>query len=462
MDAGGSGNPLYENDRQLKVWGNVTGPAGCLFDNLAKYGWHVEYRGWPRANDDKLAESGCANLVALDNDPASQLTRLEPLLARGHAELVFVCPPQALENEEVRAALAEEAYAYHCLPGDVEELDALLRHARAMSALRVPATPATAPGSLAGDGAEYEMVGTSPAMRRLFSEIRKVASVDAPILIRGESGSGKELAAESIHERSARAEGPFIAINCAALPAELVQSELFGHEKGAFTGASQQRVGNIEAASGGTLLLDEIGDLPLSLQVHLLRFLETGKIQRIGSNRAIPVDVRVLAATHVALEQAVHDGEFREDLYHRLNVVTLRIPPLRERPEDIEVLARFFFQRFAAERPLRMRGIREEALQSMCRHDWPGNVRELINRMRRAMVMGEGRLIKSADLDLDDGASAHQCLTLDQARARAESKHIRAALSRNRHSIAPTARELGISRVTLYRLIEKHQLDSVS
>lgn len=447
-----------DNSAQLKVWGNVTEPSAGLIGGLATYGWRPERCGWPQAGSGHDAGKPPAHLVVVDDGAPSQLVRLQPMLSSSGAEWVFLCSPQAMERDDVRAMLACCAYAYQCLPGDALGLDTMLHQAQSMAALRAAITAVGVADRAANDSVENEMVGRSPAMLGLFDAIRKVAVVDAPVLIRGESGTGKELAAQAIHERSSRAEGPFIAVNCAALPPELVQSELFGYEKGAFTGATRRQTGHVEAADGGTLLLDEIGDLPLALQVHLLRFLQSGKIQRVGSSAETPVNVRVLAATHVPLEQAVRSGQFREDLYHRLDVVSLRVPPLRERVGDIETLARFFFDRFAAERTAGIRGISQDALQQMCQYDWPGNVRELINRMRRAMVMGEGRLISAADLGLDNAASGPQILTLEAARAQAESEQIVAALCRNRHRVAAAARELGVSRVTLYRLMDKHQL----
>lgn len=302
------------------------------------------------------------------------------------------------------------------------------------------------------------MVGTVPAMQKVFNTIRRVASVDAPVFIQGESGTGKELAARAIHERSLRACAPFIAVNCGALPGNLIQSELFGHEKGAFTGANQRKIGQIEAASHGTLFLDEIGDLPLELQVNLLRFLEEKTIQRIGSVEETQVDVRVLSATHVDLEKAVEEGRFREDLYHRLNVLQVELPPLRQRQEDIEILAKFFFQKFIEDKPMKVKGFSQEALTLIRQYHWPGNIRELINRVRRAMVMCEQRLIKPADLGLERRYANRTLITLEQARNNAEKEALVSALCRNKHKVKKAAAELGVSRVTLYRLMEKHEL----
>lgn len=307
------------------------------------------------------------------------------------------------------------------------------------------------------------MVGNSPIMKELFKTIHKVAVVDAPVFIQGESGTGKELTARAIHDESSRAGHPFNAVNCGALPTNLIQSELFGHEKGAFTGASQRKIGIIENTEGGTLFLDEIGDLPLELQVNLLRFLENHTIQRVGGLKEIEVDVRVLAATHVDLEKAVEKGSFREDLYHRLNVLQVRIPPLRMRGEDIEVLAHHFFHQFANEKSLQVTGFNKESLALMRLYEWPGNIRELINRVRRAMIMCDHHLIRPTDLGLERRhcASRH-AESLEEARDIAERGVVLASLTRNSFNIQHAARELGISRVTLYRLMEKHKVNRAS
>ncbi|MDX5435507.1 MAG: sigma-54 dependent transcriptional regulator, partial [Halomonas sp.] len=337
-------------------------------------------------------------------------------------------------------------------PIDIDQVDCLMQHAAAMKRLRTEESAAKP------QEAEFEMVGTVPAMQKVFDTIRRVASVDAPVFISGESGTGKELAARAIHARSTRASAPFVAVNCGALPSNLIQSELFGHEKGAFTGASQQKIGQIEAAAGGTLFLDEIGDLSLELQVNLLRFLEEKTIQRIGALDEIRVDVRILSATHVNLEKAVEEGRFREDLYHRLNVLQVDIPPLRERQEDIEILAKFFFDKFIEEKSMKVRGFSQEALALMRQYHWPCNIRELINRVRRAMVMCEQRLIKPTDLGLERRTLNRNVVTLEEARNNAEKEALICALRRNKHKVKKAADELGVSRVTLYRLMEKHQL----
>jgi len=303
-----------------------------------------------------------------------------------------------------------------------------------------------------------ELIGTSPPMQTLLRQAHKAALVDVPVLITGESGTGKELVTRAIHQQSARSDGPFVPVNCGALPGALIHSELFGHEKGAFTGAHQRRRGRFELAAQGTLFLDEIGDLPLDLQVNLLRFLEEKSIERLGGTDRIPVNVRVIAATHVDLKEAVAEGRFREDLYYRLNVVHLNMPSLRQREGDIELLARFFFKKFSAENLNIIKGFSEQALQVLEQYNWPGNVRELMNRIHHAMVMCDGDFIKPSDLGLDRRAK-RQAMNLEEARAMAEKQVIASTLRWTRKNVSQAARELGISRPTLYRMMKKYGIE---
>jgi DNA-binding NtrC family response regulator len=312
---------------------------------------------------------------------------------------------------------------------------------------------------------EQFMVGDSPAMSKIFELIRRFAKTDAAVLITGESGTGKELAACAIHERSSRSSQPFVAVNCAALPATLISSELFGHEKGAFTGAFARKIGQIEAANGGTLFLDEIGDLPLDLQGHLLRFLSEGKIVRLGGGQVISVNVRVLSATNVSLPKAIAEGRFREDLYYRLNVLNMRMPPLRERGADIELLSVFFLRRISAEFGREVSGFHPQALAALRGHPWRGNVREMIAAIRRAVVMGNTSLIMPDDLalephlpsDLRPPADARPPLfSRPRPGSSAERQILADALKESDNNITHAARRLGVSRITLYRMLRRH------
>jgi DNA-binding NtrC family response regulator len=307
---------------------------------------------------------------------------------------------------------------------------------------------------------DSQMVGTSPAMRLVFSHIRKVAASEAPVIISGESGTGKELAARAIHERSPVANGPFVAINCAGIPATLIESELFGYERGAFTGANARKIGRVETAHGGTLFLDEIGDMSLEVQTHLLRFLQESKIERLGGTRVIPVKTRIIVATHIDLKKAVAEGSFRDDLYHRLNVLKLVLPPLRDRGDDVELMANYFLAKFASDEGRATLKLSKTATVGIRRYSWPGNVRELIAAMRRAAVMSSGQLVRPEDLGISvvDEAHAGRLPTLSEARAKTERETVRRALNYHANNVQQAARTLGISRVALYRLIKKYEL----
>lgn len=381
------------------------------------------------------------------------LEALEGLIA-GHSltQWIALVTPEELGDPRVRRLVAQACADYQTLPVDAARLAHVVGHAAGMARLRARVAEGVNWPS------ELGLVGASPVMLRLMRGLEKVAGVDAPVLVHGETGTGKELVARAIHARSSRCRGPFVAVNCGALPPTLVHSELFGHERGAFTGAAARRIGRIEAARGGTVFLDEIGDLSADLQSHLLRFLEESTIERLGNGDPIRVDARVIAATHVDLEAAVTEGRFREDLYYRLNVLRLDTPPLRERGEDVELLARFFFQRFRSECAPGVRGFCREAIAAMQQHSWPGNVRELINRVRRAMVMSERRLIGAADLGLERRARPRRLETLERARIAAEREVVLGSLRANRNNVTRAAQQLGVSRVTLYRLLDKHGL----
>ena len=374
---------------------------------------------------------------------------------------VFTAP--ALAQPACRQLVRDHCCDFHTWPIDTFRLRHTLGHAYGLAALRNGAADlAATPQVHAAPRGDSALTGHSAAIVKLRRQIAKVAAASAPVLIWGESGSGKELAAKAVHAHSPRKNGPFVPINCGAIPASLIQSELFGYERGAFTGAAREKRGLIETAQGGSIFLDEIGDLPMELQANLLRFLQEKTIYRLGGTHSIAVDARVIAASHVNLQRAVERGAFREDLYYRLNVLALDVPPLRERREDLAPLAEHFFHIFCSERAPCVKGFSGKALQAIRDYDWPGNVRELINKVRRAMVMAEGRLIVPADLGLDSGRGASESAPLDDARIRAERDAIDASLLKAGKNITLAARELGISRMTLYRLLAKHGIPAPS
>lgn len=356
-----------------------------------------------------------------------------------------------LNRHDVRYLLKNYFYDFHTSPPDFTRLYYMLGHALGMAGLCD-----LQPQPLMPTEKEGVILGQSHCMNLLKQQLQKLSRCQLPVLITGESGTGKELVAQQLHELSACAKGPFIPVNCGALPAQLVQSELFGHEKGAFTGAVQCKIGKIEAANHGSLLLDEIGDLPLEEQVSLLRFLQEKTIERVGSHQSISLDVRIIAATHVNLEEAVRQGRFREDLYFRLNVIRLRIPPLRERGGDILLLAKHFLQQQECSPHI---AFSEEAESAMLQHRWPGNVRELLNRVQRATVMATGRYIQPIDLELKSDARATtgtECLR--SVREVAEREALARALNESQGKVGSVAKQLKISRATLYRLLDKHSL----
>jgi DNA-binding NtrC family response regulator len=306
--------------------------------------------------------------------------------------------------------------------------------------------------------ASFGIIGNSLVMQDLFNRLDKVAKEDCSVLIEGETGTGKELIATAIHSHSGRAKYPLVAINCGAFPKDLIQAELFGHEKGAFTGALQRKIGRIEMAQGGTLFLDEIGDLPLEQQINLLRFLEDRTIERIGGSEKIAIDVRVIAATHVDLHAAVQRKEFREDLYYRLQVLQLKTPPLRLRENDIELLAYYFFNKFAENGLYKAKGLDADAQYLIKNYDWPGNVRQLMNCIRHALVISENRMLTPGDLGIDRRHKVRIMQTLEQARAVAERESIVICLRHSNNNMSRAAEVLGISRVSLYRLATKYKI----
>jgi len=321
------------------------------------------------------------------------------------------------EKEHALEGIGSGAYDFLIKPVQLDELQVIIR--RALHVSRLEREHHELQKRL-GDESFEGMLGTCPQMRKVFEMIRKVGTTDTPVLILGDSGTGKELVARAIHQRSARKQGPFVAINCGAIPETLLESELFGHEKGAFTGAHTQRKGRIESAQGGTLFLDEIGELSPPLQVKLLRFLQDKRIERIGGRKEIVVDVRILAATNVNLEQAIREQRFREDLYYRLAVVVISMPLLRERQGDILLMAKAFVQRYASETKKTIKGFTPKAIRALETHSWPGNIREMENRIKRAVIMAEGMKITPADLELSSRYAKYEGRGLKEARAALE------------------------------------------
>jgi len=402
--------------------------------------------------------SGCrvGLVIVTTASELQQLDRCEQYVANGKVAWVGLIGQDLISLPRIREFIGEHLFNFITLPADIGHIVLTLRHAWGMAYVRD--TRHRLLRAPAAEGSEGAMVGKTPQMQRLFAQIHKVARTGASVLITGPSGTGKELAALSIHRHSPRRNAPFIAVNCGAIPPPLFQSELFGYEKGAFTGASQRKIGRIEAAQGGTLFLDEIGDMPFDMQVNLLRFLQEKAIVRVGGNETIDIDVRVIAATNIDLEEAVAANRFREDLYYRINVVCIDIPPLADRGQDIEDLARHYFAKYARMHNRSLRGFSKAAMNAMLSHSWPGNVRELVNRVQRAAVMADGRFIQPDDLGFGREAGETGLMSLEDARAAAESMMIRRALSQSRNQISRAATLLGVSRVTLYRLIEKYNI----
>jgi transcriptional regulator with GAF, ATPase, and Fis domain len=299
-----------------------------------------------------------------------------------------------------------------------------------------------------------ELIGAGASMREVYRRIEKVAATDISVLVSGETGTGKEIVAREIHRRSPRAAGPFVAVNCGAIPEALLESELFGHVRGAFTGAVATRLGRFQAAHGGTLFLDEVGEMPPALQVKLLRALQERAVTKVGDTRADPVDIRVVAATNKVLEDEIRKGTFREDLYYRLNVVAIPLPPLRDRGEDLVVIARWFLQQHAKEFGSRVRGFTPSALVAMRKYAWPGNVRELENRLKKAVVLADGALVSAEDLDLRPEI-LEPILPLALAKEEFQKRYINEVLDRNGGNRTKTAKDLGVDPRTIFRHLEK-------
>ncbi len=376
-----------------------------------------------------------------------EMLRLKPDLK------VIVASGQGAHESALRA-IAGGAYDFYRKPIDIDELGLIVDRAFRLHALeaeneRLAAAPGEAATALGG------LVTASPEMLKVIRMIERVASADVSVMLLGASGTGKELLARGLHDASRRSPKPFVAINCAAIPETLLEAELFGYEKGAFTGAVKTTEGKIELAQGGTLFLDEIGDVPLALQVKLLRFLQERVIERVGGRRGIPVDTRIVCATHQDVDAMVADGRFREDLYYRLAEIVVRIPTLAERGGDAVLLARHFLTRLAPQLNPQVRGLAPDAAAAIAGWRWPGNVRELENRMKRAIIMADGRLLVAPDLDLG-GNGDGELINLKAAREAADRRAIRGALARSQGNVSGAARLLGVSRPTLYDLLKAY------
>ena len=359
-------------------------------------------------------------------------------------------------RESALRAISSGAYDFYQKPVDIDELGLIVARAFQFHAIeRENARLASAVG--ADQTVLGGMITAAPEMLKVARTIERVASADVSVMLLGASGTGKELLARGVHDESPRKDKPFVAINCAAIPESLLEAELFGYEKGAFTGAVKTTEGKIELAEGGTLFLDEVGDIPLPLQVKLLRFLQERVVERIGGRKTIPVDVRIVCATHQDLDAMIAAKTFRDDLYYRLAEIVVTIPSLAERPGDATLLARHFLRKYAAEMQSPVTGFAPDGLDAIESWPWPGNVRELENRVKRAAIMADGKLVSAADLDFDDGADSEP-LNLKAAREIADRKAIRLALTRAENNISQAAKLLGISRPTLYDLLKQYDL----
>ena len=382
-------------------------------------------------------------------------TLRETLKLAPHTKVIVVTGNGDQEN--ALTAVAEGAYDFYEKPVDTDTLKLLVDRAFNISELEAENRRLS---HQVNESPLDGIVAASEAMLAVCRMIEKVAPTDVTTLLLGESGTGKELLSRALHNLSPRKDKNFVAINCAAIPENLLESELFGHEKGAFTGAHKQTIGKVEVASGGTLFLDEIGDMPMSLQAKMLRFLQERVIERVGGRQEIPVDVRVVCATNQNPEDLIKEGLFREDLYYRISEITINIPPLREREEGRLILARTLLQKYAKHQKRAINGFSEDAVQAIEGYSWPGNVRELENKIKGAVIMADGKMVTAADLQLRLEDEEPESLNLREVRQRAESKAIRVALTKSYGNISKSAELLGVTRPTLYDLMNKYGLSA--
>jgi two-component system NtrC family response regulator len=380
-------------------------------------------------------------------------TLQEILKLSPHTKVIVVTGNQDSDNAVRAVGLG--AWDFYQKPVQTDTLKLIVDRAYKIHALEQEnrrLQRATADSPLAG------IIAVSDKMLKVCRMIEKVAPADVTVLILGESGTGKELLARAVHDLSSRAQQRFVAINCAAIPENLLESELFGHEKGAFTGAVKTTPGKIEVANKGTLFLDEIGDMPLSLQAKLLRFLQERVVERVGGRDEIPVDVRVVCATNQNLQNLIAEGGFREDLFYRISEITVNVPPLRERGAGVLALARVFLQRYSDKQSRSIKGFSDDALQALQAHEWPGNVRELENKIKTAVIMADGNMINGEDLGLSGEGSVKDSLNLREVRCRAESEAVRQALAATAGNVSKAAELLGVTRPTLYDLMQRNDI----
>ena len=369
-----------------------------------------------------------------------------------HTKIIVVTGRE--EKDNAVRAIGMGAYDFYQKPVDADILKLIVDRAFRLHQLELDNKALTKARSTSIDG----LITSCSNMLSVCRTVEKVAPTNASTLVLGDTGTGKELIAQGLHQLSNRSEENFTAINCAAIPDNLLESELFGYEKGAFTGASSQKVGKIEAASNGTLFLDEIGDMPLSLQAKMLRFLQERVIERLGGNNEIPVDVRIVCATHRNLEEMIKAGDFREDLYYRLSEIIIEIPALKDREGDAVILANVFLQRFALEHGRPLKGFTDEALAAIESYPWPGNIREMENKIKRACIMADGNKVTQSDLQISSSDDDEQPLNLKQVREKAERTAIITSIRQCENNMAKAARLLGITRPTLYTLVEKYKI----
>ena len=425
----------------------------ALSQILAEAGWRVEPLDVLKPQSGASGPECSVGVLELTAHSKDWLQRLQSRIEQlRQVTWIAVVDRELLSDDRLREFITVNCIDYQTTPLDRERVLFTLGHAAGMAALlRQSRARRTLPD------ASSLVVGRSPIMQQLRDDLRKVAAVDAPVLITGESGTGKELVARAIHQLSGRRDQEFVAVNCASVSPTLAHAEFFGFERGSFTGAHRAKAGHFEAAQGGTILLDEIGDLHVDLQALLLRLVEERALRRVGSETPIPLNVRILAATNVDLEAAVQQGRFRRDLYYRLNVLRIKTPALREHPQDIDALAYAFLRQCTGEKRDRALSFTRSALAAMCAHHWPGNVRELFNRVRRAIVMCETRQVTAEDLGFAATLEARD-LDLKRAVSEVERQTLLEALRRSDWRAHKCAQMIGVSRATLYRLLEKHRL----